>query len=45
MIALRTHSEARGYSANGTELDGKEAKELLWALAVLWKDPPAGNPA
>jgi uncharacterized protein (TIGR02646 family) len=29
---------------NATELDKKEAKELIWALAVLWKDPPVGSP-
>ena len=28
---------------NITELDEKEAKEFLWALAALWKDPPAGD--
>ena len=27
-----------------TELDEREAKELIWTLAVLWKDPPAGTP-
>lgn len=26
-----------------SDVDEKEAKELLWALAVLWKDPPAGT--
>jgi len=31
-------------SPNASELDEKEAKELLWALAVLWKDPPVGTP-
>jgi uncharacterized protein (TIGR02646 family) len=31
-------------SANPTELDKNEAKELFWALAVLWKDPPARTP-
>jgi len=30
--------------ADVSELDKNEAKELLWALAVLWKDPPAGRP-
>jgi uncharacterized protein (TIGR02646 family) len=29
---------------NPTKLDENEAKELFWALAVLWKDPPAGTP-
>jgi len=27
-----------------SELDENEAKELLWALAVLWRDPPAATP-
>jgi uncharacterized protein (TIGR02646 family) len=31
-------------SANPTKLDENEAKELFWALAVLWKDPPAATP-
>ncbi len=31
-------------SANPTKLDENEAKELFWALAVLWKDPPAETP-
>jgi uncharacterized protein (TIGR02646 family) len=31
-------------SANPTQLDENEAKELFWALAVLWKDPPAATP-
>jgi len=27
-----------------TELDENEAKELLWAFALIWKDPPVGLP-
>jgi hypothetical protein len=25
---------------NPTELERDQARELFWALAVLWKDPP-----
>ena len=29
----------------GSDAGGKkEAQELLWALAVLWKDPPTRTP-
>lgn len=27
-----------------TDRDEREANELIWALAILWKDPPAGTP-
>ncbi len=30
--------------ATGADVDEREAKELLWALAAIWKDPPAGDP-
>jgi len=28
---------------DSSDLDEKEAKELIWGLAVLWKSPPVGN--
>jgi uncharacterized protein (TIGR02646 family) len=29
--------------ATATDVDEREAKELLWALAAIWKDPPTGD--
>lgn len=31
--------------SGGGELDVREAKELAWALAAIWKDPPSGTSA
>lgn len=31
--------------AGGGPLDEKEARELAWALAAIWKDPPVGSSA
>lgn len=31
--------------AGGGELDVREAKELAWALAAIWKEPPSGTSA